>query len=116
MEGEGENQTRPMLVILGVIFALVAVAVIWSDEESEISKLSVPYVKQMCGLKDICNTYRDERMNCATAGSYERCMSIRMKEDVYSTAKAFCSNDGNIQPQSKAMPDFFQCVLASYYK
>jgi hypothetical protein len=68
----------------------------------------------VCELKDICSQYPDERYNCASAGNYEKCMSIRMKADNYTKANEFCSDDGSINAPPSEIPNFLECKLAAF--
>ena len=88
----------------------------WGGEDIEIKASTIPHIKQTCNLKDICSDYKIERINCSMAGSYEKCMSIRMSQDRYSTAKSICSDDGNIQYAENGVQNFIQCLLVKYEK
>lgn len=116
VEGESTEQGRGIIVIILLIIFIFAAVSWWGGEDIEIKASTIPHIKQMCNLKDICSDYKIERFNCSTAGSYEKCMSIRMTQDRYSTAKSFCSDDGNIQYSEKGVPNFIQCLLVKYEK
>jgi hypothetical protein len=67
--------------------------------------------KALCEQRRLCSKYGAARQACATAGSYQTCMVIKMGKDV---GPYQCMDDGTISPQPDDMPSAFDCFLASF--
>jgi hypothetical protein len=68
--------------------------------------------KPDCDMERICSDYKTQRNACATAGSYQKCMSIKMGSPNFSTAEAYCSEDGSLAYKPKNTPNIFVCTVA----
>jgi hypothetical protein len=98
------------IIFIAVTLSAISLFRIESSKTSE----EIEKTKSICELKTICSQYRDERYSCASAGSFDKCMSIRMKADIYAKAKELCSDDGSINAPPAGIPNFFECELAGF--
>lgn len=65
-----ENTVNIIVVLIFVIGAL-----------SFLHSFKADQYRFTCKVKSICAGYKAQRSNCATAGSYSTCMSIKMADD-----------------------------------
>lgn len=85
-----------------------------TEAEIQSEKEEIGKIKFLCELKTICSQYMDIKYSCASAGSYDNCMSIRLTYTIYSKAKTFCLPDGSINFGEQGIPGFFQCEIAAF--
>lgn len=64
-------------------------------------------LKYKCKLKDLCPNYAKVRQDCATAGSFEKCVSVRLGDDDALAASMQCTNDGHLNGVDA--PGFLEC-------
>jgi hypothetical protein len=64
-----------------------------------------------CALWRICSEYQTLRNQCATAGDYDSCMSIKFGTAGYSSAKTNCSEDGHINDARANDVNFIHCLF-----
>ena len=110
-------ETKPdyaNLVASIIFFVIVLSAVSIYRMESSKTNEEIGKTKSICELKTICGQYPDARYSCASAVNYDKCMSIRMKDDVYAKAKQLCSDDGSINAPASEIPNFFECELSAF--
>ena len=63
----------------------------------------------LCHLKSVCPKYGKIRQECATAGSYRTCISIKMGSD--SSLTSGCTEEGEILVPDNVVPGFLECLL-----
>lgn len=64
-----------------------------------------------CHRIDLCKDFADARQSCATAGSYNRCMDIRLGGANFSEASFACSNNGRpLYMLSEVAPNKLTCL------
>ena len=67
----------------------------------------------LCRWENVCSDYPKTRDVCATAGSFDKCMSIKLgTRDDYDTAQSVCTNDGGMKMPSSKLPGWTQCLIA----
>lgn len=62
----------------------------------------------LCHLKSVCSKYADVRQECATAGSYKTCVSIKMGDDHDLVDE--CTDAGNVSYPPDRLPSFARCL------
>jgi hypothetical protein len=65
----------------------------------------------VCRLKSICKQFARARQECATAGSFETCMRVKLGDDKIGEAGS-CTNDGHVAYAS-AEPSAIDCFLST---
>jgi hypothetical protein len=50
----------------------------------------------ICVERYLCGNYFQPAQDCATAGNYENCMTVKLGGDAYEVSKAMCNTDGTI--------------------
>ena len=66
--------------------------------------------KYFCRLEPVCEKYGKVRQDCATAGSFDNCIKVKMGDDDVGLIDA-CTNDGNVLYPSEHMPDGLRCFV-----
>lgn len=69
------------------------------------------HISSRCEAREICRQYAEERQRCASAGSYDRCMSIRLGDGRFWSARSLCANNGDVlggEPPSR-----LACLMVS---
>jgi hypothetical protein len=105
------------LIFIGVFFgAVFFVSKVLVPDTRPPTRDELEYaekIKFLCHLKEICSLYSAERLNCATAGNYNVCMSIRVKPNLLNLAEDVCSEDGAISNLAEPLPSSIKCFLYS---
>lgn len=68
------------------------------------------HMRYLCQLPSMCAEYGRARQECATAGSYDRCMTIKMDGAYLSLAQSECTNDGDVAAPPSNMPSALTCL------
>jgi hypothetical protein len=50
----------------------------------------------ICVERYLCGNYSQSAQDCATAGSYENCMTVKLGGDAYGVSRAMCNTDGTL--------------------
>ena len=69
------------------------------------------YRNELCHVKLVCRNYRSARQDCAVAGNFDNCVSVKIG-DKDATYLSLCSNDGIVtagQYQTD-MPNEIECA------
>jgi hypothetical protein len=69
---------------------------------------------ELCHLRTVCTTFSSVRQDCATAGSFETCVAVKMG-DADKDLTSSCTNDGNIAMPPDRMPQPTECWLESWF-
>lgn len=66
--------------------------------------------RYLCRIESVCEKYGKVRQDCATAGSFDNCIRVRMGDDDVGLVDA-CTNDGNVLYPSEHMPSGLRCFF-----
>lgn len=67
-------------------------------------------IRGLCRLKDICAQFSKVRQECATAGSFNNCISVKMGDERYGDVGS-CTNNGNIGSVApENVPSRLECL------
>ena len=67
----------------------------------------------VCRLESVCADYPDVRDVCATAGSFEKCMEVKLgSREKYDSLKRACTNDGKVMMDPDKIPGWISCWTA----
>ena len=66
------------------------------------------YLNGLCHQKAVCKKFAEVRQECATAGSFDTCVTIKLGDADAATINA-CTNDGEMAYVPKEMPDTIGC-------
>ncbi len=64
--------------------------------------------KYFCRLETVCEKYGRIRQECATAGSFDNCIKVKMGDDDAGLTNS-CTNDGNVLYPAAQMPNSLRC-------
>lgn len=87
-----------------------AVHVVESDSRIWQGMPRVLPLTRSCALRTMCPKYSEARQQCAVAGNYDRCMSIKLGGDSI-IAQWSCTTSGEPVPLAADMPSFLECLL-----
>ena len=81
-----------------------------AKEREEQARARQETTKALCRLKDICKQYAEVRQDCATAGNFNNCISVKMGDERFGEV-ANCANDGSIASvTSDNVPSRIDCL------
>jgi hypothetical protein len=63
----------------------------------------------LCHLKSVCAKYNSARQECATAGNFANCISVKIG-DRDSSLVAQCTNEGNLSYIPADLPNSVECL------
>ena len=110
-----EHRDTERKVVIGTIVVIFASPlVIFNFLENKLFT-GIPYsnLKYICEMKTVCESYGKSRNICATAGSINECIKIKMGNANYSKISV-CSTDGSVRFPSAEEVSGFQCLKASF--
>ncbi|WP_156771681.1 hypothetical protein [Labrys sp. WJW] len=69
---------------------------------------------RLCPAELACAAFSSARQECATAGDFQNCLSVKLGDD--SKYAPYCTNDGNLNPASvsEELPNYARCVTWKY--
>ena len=67
-------------------------------------------LRYACKLKSICTGYGKIRQDCATAGSFKTCLSVKMGDDNATIAHDSCTDDGHVAGAEE--PGYLDCLTS----
>jgi hypothetical protein len=69
------------------------------------------YTRQLslCKIHDACTFYARARSDCAVAGDFNKCLSIKL--DSIDANYSLCANDGSVPGYELEMPNMGQCLV-----
>jgi hypothetical protein len=73
----------------------------------------------LCHAKKVCETYAKVRQECAVAGSFKTCLSVKLGSDDYAIATDVCSDDGKVLMPDADIPRFIDCLpstISGFFK
>ncbi len=98
-------------LIIGAILYIVIKLVFFDSYNPEKASSKVQFI---CRWKTVCSMYPDIRYDCASAGSFDKCMSVRMSPSLYMEAKNICTESGLIKSADAEVPNFARCFIAKF--
>jgi hypothetical protein len=107
------NDENPLPSIIGIAVIILGLMYFFGLTENEKENIWTADYKPLCELKSICQSFSEARQTCATAGSFENCLSVKMGGSKYYQAKGSCMPNGEIT--YNATPSFSACVFTGYY-
>ena len=67
----------------------------------------------LCKMESACSSYPDIRDVCAAAGSFDKCMEVKLgTREKYDATKQACTTDGKIQIDESKIPGTISCWIA----
>ncbi len=97
------------LTAYGLVVVLIAPI---GDHFRAIATLTTEQMKLICRMHDVCLQYVERRNECAVAGSYNTCMSIKFGVSRLNEARNYCNEDGTVLLERAADVHFFDCLFA----
>jgi hypothetical protein len=64
----------------------------------------------LCKQQSICQKYGVTRQECATAGNFDLCVSVKMGDDDFNEISS-CNNDGSVSDPPDNSPSYLQCAI-----
>jgi hypothetical protein len=101
-------EAKKLLYVVGIGAVFLFAGAEFLDLTLPHGEVAANRQRMLCDYKRQCQKYADARRVCATAGSFETCMSI--KSDNYALMKDMCTDDGNFAVSTTAAaPGDFTC-------
>jgi len=103
-----------------LIWILILVAAVWLAMHDRFRDTSQPasvpdelakLLALQCEERSICAEYAEVRQECATAGSYRNCMSIKLSHG-WPWASDGCNPDGSVIGAGPDAPGRLQCTVS----
>jgi hypothetical protein len=66
--------------------------------------------RSVCHDEWVCTQYGSARQECATAGNFDNCISVKMG-DQDAALTGMCTNDGELQDPPTHLPNVVECLL-----
>ena len=86
------------------------------QHEADVAKSKLFEDSRMCRVKAVCERFAAVRQECATAGNFENCVSVKLGDAASMIGE--CTNDGMVAtPYPDTVPSAVECWLhgvASY--
>jgi hypothetical protein len=70
--------------------------------------------QSLCHQQALCRKFGEARQECATAGNYKNCLSIKMGDDAMDLYP--CMNDGTAWGAPKDIPNRLTCFLSGVFQ
>jgi hypothetical protein len=112
----GREDIKGLLSVL--VCGGISILLAWSFWTTRISPTTAKEKEQvmrdrgLCRLAAACKTYSEARANCATAGSFKRCLQIKMgDESMYSDVCSGFQEGAVAVPPSAQTPYALTCFL-----
>ncbi len=64
----------------------------------------------LCHVKSLCAQYSIARQQCAVAGNFDNCVSVKMGNDLQSVG--MCTNEGGLLNSPTDLPSAMQCLFS----
>ena len=76
--------------------------------QTEIEAAATARMNTLCRARVVCMRYHTARQNCAVAGDFNNCITVKMENDL--SALSNCTNDGALRYPPENMPTVLDCL------
>jgi hypothetical protein len=83
------------------------------DAQSRVEVAEAERKRSLCHVKSVCAKYGSARQECATAGNFDHCISVKVG-DRDSSLITQCTNDGHLRYSSDDLPNAVVCFLIDF--
>jgi hypothetical protein len=98
--------------VVGTVVALFLAAIIIAsigDHAPADWQHANEFKKYLCRMPEICTKYRAMRLECAVAGNFKNCITIKMGRDA--SLLDLCTEEGEPGYRDPATPNILECFL-----